>query len=91
MFHSCRLNDEVAVETVSLFSQMWESVPEPIHLKILAIIDRYERRRGEKRREEKRRGEGEEGEEGEGEGEGKGWEVRCGRASPSPYTSKYSR
>ena len=73
--------------------QMWESVPEPIHLKILAIIDRYQRRRGEKRR--GRRGEGRRGgrgREGEGEvrgGSEEGWEVRCGRASPSPYTSKY--
>lgn len=40
LFHSCRLNDEVAVETVSTFREMWESVPEAIHLKILAIIDR---------------------------------------------------
>lgn len=40
LFHSCRLNDEVAVETVTFFREMWESVPEAIHLKILAIIDR---------------------------------------------------
>ena len=39
---------------------MCESVPEPIHLKILAIIDRYEGRRGEGRRGEgeEKRGEG---------------------------------
>ena len=45
---------------------MWESVPEPIHLKILAIIDRYEGRRGEKKRGEERGGE-----EGEVRGEGR--------------------
>ena len=56
---------------------MWESVPEPIHLKILAIIDRYERRRGEQRRAEERRG---------GRGEREGWEVRCGKASPPQNT-----
>jgi hypothetical protein len=38
----------VAVETVSLFREMWESVPEAIHLKILAIIDRYARERGKR-------------------------------------------
>ena len=47
---------------------MWESVPEPIHLKILAIIDRYEERRGEEK--EERREEGEE-ERGRGRGRGK--------------------
>lgn len=40
LFHSCRRNDEVAVETISMFREMWESSPEAIHLKILAVIDR---------------------------------------------------
>jgi len=40
LFHSCRLNDEVAVETITILKSMWENTPEAIHLKILTIVDR---------------------------------------------------
>ena len=68
---------------------MWESLPEPIHLKILAIIDRYEN--GEKRREEAGERKGERCEvRGERERRGGSGEVRCWRVSRNPFTSRFS-